>query len=145
METIFWEDGAPVILDQTLLPAREDYLRIETVEAMAEAICRLGAGRAPHPRRGGGLRHGPFGAARRNAAAPDFLGAGARRPPAAHGYAAHGGQPVLGAGPGHGGDRGAYAAGGWPGAAEAARGHGGPDEARGRGRQPRHRRPRGRR
>lgn len=47
METIAWENGAPVILDQTLLPAREEYVRLESVEAMAEAIERLRVRGAP--------------------------------------------------------------------------------------------------
>jgi len=120
METIFWEDGAPVILDQTLLPAREDYLRIETVEAMAEAICRLRVRGAPLI--GVAAAYGMALSARRNAAAPDFLGAVradrlrlmGTRPTAVNLFWAL--------------DRamaeieGAYAAGGAAGAAEAARG-----------------------
>lgn len=45
--TVDWEDGKVVILDQTLLPAREAYPRIETEEELAEAIRSLKVRGAP--------------------------------------------------------------------------------------------------
>jgi methylthioribose-1-phosphate isomerase len=73
MQTIFWEAGAPVILDQTRLPMREVYLRIDTVEAMAEAIERLRVRGAPLI--GVAAAYGLALSARRNLGAGDFLSA----------------------------------------------------------------------
>ncbi len=47
MDTIYWEKGAPVALDQTRLPLREEYVRLQSVEAVAEAIERLVVRGAP--------------------------------------------------------------------------------------------------
>lgn len=47
METIYWEDNAPVALDQTRLPLSEEYVRMESVEAVADAIERLVVRGAP--------------------------------------------------------------------------------------------------
>jgi methylthioribose-1-phosphate isomerase len=47
MNTIYWDDGAPVALDQTKLPLSEEYVRMESVEAVAEAIERLVVRGAP--------------------------------------------------------------------------------------------------
>ena len=71
METIYWEGNVPVILDQTLLPAREVYLRLETVEAMAEAIKRLRVRGAPLI--GVAAAYGLALSARLNRPQPDFL------------------------------------------------------------------------
>ena len=73
MDTIYWQSGAPVILDQTLLPERELYLRIESVEAMAEAIRALRVRGAPLL--GVAAAFGLALAARLNADEPDFMGA----------------------------------------------------------------------
>jgi len=45
--TVCWEEGRPVILDQTRLPHEETYLPIESVEEMAEAIRSLRVRGAP--------------------------------------------------------------------------------------------------
>jgi len=37
-ETIRWDDDAVVLIDQRYLPAKEDYLRCQTADAVAEAI-----------------------------------------------------------------------------------------------------------
>ncbi|WP_433052978.1 S-methyl-5-thioribose-1-phosphate isomerase [Dactylosporangium sp. CS-033363] len=47
MYTIDWIDGAVVLVDQTRLPAEEVYLRLETVDALVEAIQRLRVRGAP--------------------------------------------------------------------------------------------------
>ena len=73
METIRWENGAPVALDQTLLPTREVYIRLETVEAVAEAIERLRVRGAPLI--GVSAAYGLALSARLNVGAADFLGA----------------------------------------------------------------------
>jgi methylthioribose-1-phosphate isomerase len=73
METIRWEDGAPVALDQTLLPSREEYVRLETVEAVAEAIERLRVRGAPLI--GLTAAYGLALSARLNVGADDFPGA----------------------------------------------------------------------
>ena len=73
METIQWENGAPVALDQTLLPTREEYVRLETVEAVAEAIERLRVRGAPLI--GLTAAYGLALSARLNADKADFLGA----------------------------------------------------------------------
>jgi len=39
--TIDWDDGAVVIIDQTLLPGEETVVRLRTVDALVEAIQRL--------------------------------------------------------------------------------------------------------
>ena len=73
METIRWEGGAPVALDQTLLPAREETIRLETVEAVAEAIERLRVRGAPLI--GVSAAYGLALSARLNLGAMDYLGA----------------------------------------------------------------------
>ncbi len=73
METITWDRNAPVILDQTQLPAREIYLRLETVEAMAEAIERLRVRGAPLI--GVSAAYGLALSARLHRENPDFLAA----------------------------------------------------------------------
>jgi len=73
METIRWENGAPVVLDQTLLPTREVYIRLETVEAVAEAIERLVVRGAPLI--GVSAAYGLALSARLNVGAADFLNA----------------------------------------------------------------------
>jgi methylthioribose-1-phosphate isomerase len=45
--TIRWDDGCVVLLDQTLLPEREEYLRLKTPEEVAAAIRRLAVRGAP--------------------------------------------------------------------------------------------------
>jgi methylthioribose-1-phosphate isomerase len=47
MRTIDWVDGAVVIIDQTLLPAEERWLRLTTVDAVVDAIVRLAVRGAP--------------------------------------------------------------------------------------------------
>lgn len=47
METIRWREGAPEILDQTLLPGRAEMRRIDSVDGMCEAICALRVRGAP--------------------------------------------------------------------------------------------------
>lgn len=73
METIRWENGAPVALDQTLLPSREEYVRLETVEAVAEAIERLRVRGAPLI--GVSAAYGLALSARLNVGESDFLNA----------------------------------------------------------------------
>ena len=73
MGTIRWEDGAPVILDQTALPVREVYRRLGSVEAMAEAVERLRVRGAPLI--GVAAAFGLALSARLNRARPDFLAA----------------------------------------------------------------------
>lgn len=45
--TVGWEDGAVVLLDQTLLPGEETYLRVRTEEELARAIRSLQVRGAP--------------------------------------------------------------------------------------------------
>jgi methylthioribose-1-phosphate isomerase len=45
--TVGWEDGKVVLLDQTLLPSEETYVRIETEEELARAIRTLQVRGAP--------------------------------------------------------------------------------------------------
>jgi methylthioribose-1-phosphate isomerase len=45
--TVRWDDGKVVLLDQTLLPDREEYLTCETPEEVAAAIGRLSVRGAP--------------------------------------------------------------------------------------------------
>lgn len=47
IKTIEWKDDAVILLDQTLLPEKEVYLRISDCEAMAEAIRKLRIRGAP--------------------------------------------------------------------------------------------------
>lgn len=47
MRTIDWDDGCPVIVDQTLLPHEVVMLRLETVDAVVDAIQRLAVRGAP--------------------------------------------------------------------------------------------------
>jgi methylthioribose-1-phosphate isomerase len=47
IEAIRWDDGDIVIVDQTLLPAQEEYLRLSTTQAIAEAIVALRVRGAP--------------------------------------------------------------------------------------------------
>ncbi len=46
-DTLRWDDGRLVILDQTLLPEREEYLALTTLEQVAEAIRVLSVRGAP--------------------------------------------------------------------------------------------------
>jgi len=46
-QTVRWEDGAVVLLDQTRLPDEETYLRCETVDDLIAAIRRLSVRGAP--------------------------------------------------------------------------------------------------
>ena len=45
--TVFWQDGALMMIDQRLLPEREEWLRLETAEAVAEAIRDMAVRGAP--------------------------------------------------------------------------------------------------
>jgi S-methyl-5-thioribose-1-phosphate isomerase len=47
MRTVDWVDGAVVIIDQTVLPAQERFLRLSTVDAVVDAIVRLAVRGAP--------------------------------------------------------------------------------------------------
>jgi S-methyl-5-thioribose-1-phosphate isomerase len=47
MRTIDWIDGAVVVVDQTRLPGKVVYLRLESVEALVDAIQRLAVRGAP--------------------------------------------------------------------------------------------------
>jgi S-methyl-5-thioribose-1-phosphate isomerase len=47
MRTVDWVDGAVVIIDQTVLPAREELLRLTSVDAVVDAIVRLAVRGAP--------------------------------------------------------------------------------------------------
>ena len=47
IQPIYWHDGQVVILDQTLLPREETYLRCARVAEVADAICRLAVRGAP--------------------------------------------------------------------------------------------------
>lgn len=73
LEMIYWRDGAPVALNQTRLPAEETYVRLETVEQVAQAIERLVLRGAPLI--GVSAAYGMALAARLNAGEADFLAA----------------------------------------------------------------------
>lgn len=73
LETIRWENGAPVALDQTLLPAQERWIRLDTLEKMAEAIERLRVRGAPLI--GVSAAYGLALAARLNRAEDDYMAA----------------------------------------------------------------------
>ena len=45
--TVFWQDGALMMIDQRLLPQREAWLRLETAQAVAEAIRDMAVRGAP--------------------------------------------------------------------------------------------------
>ena len=45
--TVFWQDGALMMIDQRLLPQREAWLRLETAEAVADAIRDMAVRGAP--------------------------------------------------------------------------------------------------
>jgi methylthioribose-1-phosphate isomerase len=47
VRTIDWVDGAVVIIDQTALPGREEWLRLSTVDELVAAIIRLAVRGAP--------------------------------------------------------------------------------------------------
>ncbi len=47
MRTIDWVDGAVVLIDQTALPAREEWLCVSTVDELVDAIQRLAVRGAP--------------------------------------------------------------------------------------------------
>jgi S-methyl-5-thioribose-1-phosphate isomerase len=55
VRTIDWQDGAVVIVDQTALPADLRILRLETVDALVDAIARLAVRGAPALGAAGGL------------------------------------------------------------------------------------------
>ncbi len=55
MRTIDWRDDAIVIIDQTVLPTEVRYLRLETVDALIDAIQRLAVRGAPALGAAGGL------------------------------------------------------------------------------------------
>lgn len=47
LRTVFWQDGALMMIDQRLLPEREEWLRLETAEAVAESIRDMAVRGAP--------------------------------------------------------------------------------------------------
>ena len=73
METIYWQDGCPVFLDQTRLPLAVEYRRGETVEQMAQAIEGLQVRGAPLI--GVSAAYALALAARLNQGEKDFMGA----------------------------------------------------------------------